>query len=398
VFARSARTHLPATDMVRGYCEFMASLEVNAETSVDVCVRRSGEAAEIFAGVKPRAKVDAALQATALVDAVAAILRRYKAVLFQERIFAPTAAMQVLAQARARSYGSCQDAVEPTWLVVPENDYGPTCAIQIHAVAGCGPSTVLSASGQPCGRLVQQGPLRYVVGCNLQSDGPGAPADQARSMLIKAEHLLTQAGGTLADMSRTWMWLGNILDWYGDFNRVRSEVFAARGLLRSDASGNLPASTGIGVGPNGPRRCAMDFCATLGGSGPRFLLGASRQGPASKYGSAFSRAAVAQTLAGKTVYVSGTAAIDASGQTTNLGNIRGQIQDTLENVRCVLQDAGACQEDVVQAIIYCKTREVERVFRSQWEDLRMPYILVRADVCRENLLFEMEVTAMPTRV
>ena len=190
------------------------------------------------------------------------------------------------------------------------------------------------------------------------------------------------------------MWLGSILDWYGDFNRVRSEVFTARGLLRPDATGNLPASTGIGIGPAGRQRLRDGLRATLGASRPRFLLGASRQGPASKYGSAFSRAAVAETPAGKTVYVSGTAAIDAAGQTTHVDDPRGQIEDTIENVRSVLRDAGACEQDVVQAIVYCKNEQVEQLFRQEWGDLPMPYILAIADVCRENLLFEIEVTAM----
>ncbi len=214
-------------------------------------------------------------------------------------------------------------------------------------------------------------------------------------MLISAEQLLAEAGGTLADVTRTWMWLGDILQWYTDFNRVRSGIFSARGLLRPDATGRLPASTGIGIRPGGHGCCAMDFCATLGGNRARMLLAASRQGPASEYGSAFSRAVVADTYAGTTVYVSGTAAIDAAGATTHVGDARGQIEDTIENVRSVLRDAGACEADIVQAVVYCKDCEVEQIFRREWSDLPIPYILVIADVCRENLLFEIEATAMP---
>lgn len=328
-------------------------------------------------------------------DALADILRQHQAIVLQERIFAHPSAMKTIAGARARAYGRLQDLVDPSWLVVPDTACGPISGIQVHAVVGCGRATVLSVAGRPNGRLLQKGPLRYVAGCNLQGDCPGSPPSQARSMLIKAEQLLAQAGGTLADVARTWMWLGNILDWYGDFNRTRSEVFTARGLLRPDATGDLPASTGIGIGPAGPRCCAMDFCATLGAARPQFLLGASRQGPASRYGSAFSRAAVAQTPAGKTIYVSGTAAIDAAGQTTHVGDAQGQIEDTIRNVRSVLRDAGACEEDVVQAIVYCKNSDVEQLFRQEWNDLPVPYILTIADVCRENLLFEIEATAMP---
>jgi len=375
--------------------EFIPLSEVMAEPSVDVCLRYCGLATELFISIRPRASGDLPARAATLMDAAAAILRQHQAAILQERIFAHPSAIEALARARAHSFGPLQDPVEPTWLAVPENACGPISGIQIHAVTGCGIPTVLSIAGRPCGRLLCKGPLQYLVGCNLQADTPQAPACQARSMLDKSEQLLTRAGGTLSDVARTWMWLGNILDWYGDFNRVRREMFAARGLLRPDATGNLPASTGIGIGPAGQQCCAMDFCATLGQVRPRFLLAASRQGPASKYGSAFSRAAVADTPAGKTVYVSGTAAIDASGQTTHLDDPRGQIEDTIRNVRSVLRDAGSGEQDVVQAVVYCKDARVEQLFRREYGDLPMPYVLAIADVCRPNLLFEIEVTAMP---
>jgi hypothetical protein len=53
-------------------------------------------------------------------------------------------------------------------------------------------------------------------------------------------------------------------------------------------------------------------------------------------------------------------------------------------------------EDVVQVIAYCKTTEVERTFNSSFRDtLPWPWITVICDICREDLLFEIEATAMP---
>ena len=328
-------------------------------------------------------------------DSVAGILRRHDAAIMQERIFADSSTMDALSQTRAKSFAGRTDGVEPTWLTVPPNAQGPVCGMQVHAVAGCGRPKVLSVDGRPSGRLVRYGLNDYLTGCNLQADAPLSPDRQAQAMLAKAEALLNQAGGTLAHVARTWMWLGGILQWYGEFNRVRNDLFAARGLLSTDASGRLPASTGIGIGPWGGRICAMDFCAVLGGEQPQFLLAASKQGPASKYGSAFSRAAAARTPAGRTVYVSGTAAIDPVGQTTHIGDIRGQIEDTLTNVWAVLRDEGCRPEDIVQSIVYCKTPQVEQIFRAGWGDLSMPHLIVIADVCRDNLLFEVEAAAMP---
>ena len=128
---------------------------------------------------------------------------------------------------------------------------------------------------------------------------------------------------------------------------------------------------------------------------PRFLLASGNQDAASKYNSAFSRAAVAATPAGDTLYISGTAAIDASGQTTHIGDISGQIDDTVANVQAVLRNASCGPADTVAAIAYCKTPEVERAFRHGWGSIHAgPFIIVVADVCRHNLLFEIELTAM----
>ena len=66
--------------------------------------------------------------------------------------------------------------------------------------------------------------------------------------------------------------------------------------------------------------------------------------------------------AGESVFVSGTASIDASGATTNIGNAQGQIRTTIENVRAVLRDMCCSDQDVVQVAAYCRTTEVEKIF------------------------------------
>lgn len=362
---------------------------------VQVHERKSGAVTELYITARPQVAADAQTQAATLLNSVADVLRERGAHVLQERIFADPAAMETLSKTRAKAFADFDNGVEPTWLAVPPNSLGPVSGVLVHAVVGCGRPEVLSIAGKPSGRRVSMGSWTYLIGCNLQSDASQPPAGQARAMLDKAEALLSEAGGTLANVSRTWMWLGNILDWYDDFNRVRNELFKARGLLREGGAGTLPASTGIGIGPWGHRCCTMDFCAVLGDQKPRFLLAGGNQDAASKYNSAFSRAAVSATPAGKTVYVSGTAAIDAAGLTTHLGDIQGQIEDTIANVNAVLRNASCEPQDVVSAIAYCKTPQVERVFRNGWGSLlRGPYVVAIADVCRDNLLFEVEATAI----
>jgi enamine deaminase RidA (YjgF/YER057c/UK114 family) len=466
---------------------------MSTEQAVDVQVRRSDYAQELYITARPQPRADTTgresfdkLSATKLFEQVACVLREHNAFILQERVFAQAEAVPGLRAARADAFGmgraprgknakkngrhgsgalakKCEkgdlaDGIEPTWLAVPASDLcnkGGIAGVQVHAISGCPRPQVLfdqEIGGEPCGRLVtiptQEGSQRYLTGCNLQAGVFGmarrhgsrghassqgetiamheeSPADQAKAMLAKAEAILAQAGGTLANVARTWMWLGNILDWYGEFNTVRNELFQARGLFKMEGQSTrdirglphscqkLPASTGIGIGPatvghsgvdtqpGGRRHCVMDFFAALDASNVQYLLAGGNQGAASKYGSAFSRAVVTKTPGGTAVYVSGTAAIDAAGQTTHLGDAAGQIADTLQNVRAVLKDARCDQDDIVQTMVYCKTPQVQQAFldllagngKETWP---MPRTIVAiADVCRDNLLFEIEATAMP---
>ncbi len=386
-----------------------------AVRNIDVSMHRCESAGELYITARPEPGTAGGRNAKRamgdLFDSIADTLRQHNAFVLQERVFAHESVMASLHDARASAFGDLADGVEPTWLAVPLGAYGSVAGVQVHAVAGCTRPDVLSVDGEPSGRLAtfpaQTGPQRYLTGCNLQANRAQQtlPADQAKAMFAKAEAVLAQAGGSLADVARTWLWLGDILGWYGEFNVVRNELFQARGLLTNDGGGILPASTGIGIGPatlgHQRRHCVMDFFAALDTPKTRCLLAGGNQGAASKYGSAFSRAVITKTPGGKTVYVSGTAAIDVAGQTTHLGDAAGQIADTLQNVRAVLKDAGCDQDDVVQAMAYCKTPQVEQAFLNtiKAEGGSRPWITTQnivaiADVCRDNLLFEIEATAI----
>ena len=53
-------------------------------------------------------------------------------------------------------------------------------------------------------------------------------------------------------------------------------------------------------------------------------------------------------------------------------------------------------KDVVQATIYCKTAEIEKLFWGEFNDLAWPTLTTIADVCRDNLLVEIEAAAART--
>jgi enamine deaminase RidA (YjgF/YER057c/UK114 family) len=76
-----------------------------------------------------------------------------------------------------------------------------------------------------------------------------------------------------------------------------------------------------------------------------------------------------------------------------VGDAVSQISATVDNVRGVLCDAGCSGDDVVQAIAYCKTAEVMRAWQDHPDKPDWPCISVITDICRDDLLFEIEATA-----
>jgi hypothetical protein len=66
----------------------------------------------------------------------------------------------------------------------------------------------------------------------------------------------------------------------------------------------------------------------------------------------------------------------------------------MENARAVLRETGCSDKNVSQAIAYCKTIEVQRVFNEFKKDLHWPVISVVCDICRPELLFEIEAAAL----
>jgi hypothetical protein len=62
----------------------------------------------------------------------------------------------------------------------------------------------------------------------------------------------------------------------------------------------------------------------------------------------------------------------------------------------LLKQCHCTDADVVQAVAYSKTPQIENIFTEGWKDLNWPIVPVIADICRDDLLFEIEVTAAKT--
>jgi len=361
-----------------------------------VRLSQSGTGKEVFVTVTPRSARPAGQQAETLFGGVAEVLRREGARPIQERVFGTEEAVRIAADARTVAYGDLDDGVPPALLRVPEGVQGPLGAIQVHAVQSQEPPAVLTENDGSCGRLLNTGSIGYVALSGLMAPEAGTNADQAGAVFEKAANLLRRIGGSMASVARTWLYLDDILSWYDALNAVRNRFFLNTGLIDPDAGKQrLPASTGIGVAPAGDAACALDLVAMVGPKASiAHYCAAGMQECAYEYGSAFSRVATAGTPGGTTVYVSGTAAIDEAGHTQYLGDAAGQIEMTLENVQAALRDHDCTDADVVYAIAYSKTPEVQARFDREYAPrLGWPCISVLGDVCRDELLFELEATA-----
>ena len=356
-------------------------------------------ATEIYISAAPLETASQQEHAEEIFSGISNILHSKKAHIFQERIFATQDAMEIVTHTRSEAYGKLDDGVAPSLLVGKEGLLGPVAGAQVHAISCDNKPEVVSLNETRCGRILRV-PGRAYLSLSSISDPQGKQvATHAQTMMEKAESALIKFGADFLSVPRTWMWLKDILSWYDEFNQVRNEFFTKRGLIGAGTRQSMPASTGIGLGPADGGDCAMDLMAVLEPVDcTKYLQAGGKQHSALDYGSAFSRASKTVTPAGPTVFVSGTASIDADGATTHIDDAAGQINTTIENVRAVLSDMKCIDEDVVQVIAYCKTTEVERVFNSSFRDtLAWPWITVICDICREDLLFEIEATAMPKK-
>jgi len=356
----------------------------------------SSAATEIYISAVPTENVPPQEQAKEIFSRIRDTLRSKKARIVQERVFLTQNVMEIVASVRSKEYGDINDGVAPGFLAGVEGIFGPIAGVQVHAISSDSSPEVINLEGTACGRILRVPGRTYLTLSQLSATHLAQPTKQARAMLEKAESALKQFGADFLSVPRTWMWLGDILSWYGDFNRVRNDFFTERGTIGKPSRQSMPASTGIGLAPDDGAKCAMDLIAVLEPADSiQYLPAVGKQHCALEYGSAFSRAARAITPAGETVFVSGTASIDANGETTNIGDAQGQINTTIENVQAVLRDMHAADEDVVQAVAYCKTTEVENIFNGLKSTLPWPWVTVICDICRPDLLFEIEATAMP---
>jgi enamine deaminase RidA (YjgF/YER057c/UK114 family) len=240
--------------------------------------------------------------------------------------------------------------------------------------------------------------LQSVNGGNTSNQA--SRTSQSETMFHQAERLLRTEGASYQDVVRTWIYLSGILDWYTDFNVIRNRCYSDYGFLGSTKVQEekifLPASTGIeGKNPSG-FPATMDVFAIhrsdQGATIVRAISGTKQRSPF-RYGSAFSRAMIVEDSSSKLILVSGTASIDGQGKSVHVGDSAAQIHQSLNVVAALAEGEGATLQDLCEVTVFIKRKEDFPVFQKVIEQVgipNIPSVNVVADVCREELLFELD--------
>ena len=254
----------------------------------------------------------------------------------------------------------------------------------------------ISRGGRAEATVYEDDSARYLLAAGVLPADLSAPRGaQATSVFEELEKLLAEEGMTFAHVVRTWLYIDEVCDWYGEFNAARSAFFTTRHVFETF----LPASTGIGT-------ANVDGAALVAGAiamrpkradAKAEIVESPLQAPAMAYKSSFSRAAEIRTPSVRQLYVSGTASIKPnSHEVAYVGDIGRQVACTMAAVKAILESRGRGWSDVTRAVVYLK----EATFRAAWqawlaaEGLPADFAVETVcDVCRDEWLFEIEVDA-----
>ena len=282
-----------------------------------------------------------------------------------------------------------------TWVEGLSCDGAPMAGVQAFAVSGRQVTRVRLGS-RIVGSVYEDAGARH---CLLGGLGPTArtlaAGAQVQQTFGNMEWALDQAGFELADVVRTWFYNDDILAWYGEFNRVRSAHYANVKFR----TGSLPASTGIGA--RNADGAALTIAAwavrPIGGGERAKEIGSPLQCPAPSYGSAFSRAMEINSGGWRRLLVSGTASIHPGGKTAWVGDAKRQVDLTMEVIGGILQSRGMDYRAVTRATAYYRDPSSLRFFnawRIEFDLQTMPVVNTHSVVCRDDLLFELELDAV----
>jgi enamine deaminase RidA (YjgF/YER057c/UK114 family) len=356
---------------------------------------------------------EAAAATRATYDEIARVLQDQGLSMVHERLFGSLSVQAEVMSARNASFRACGlPADDPLTYIQGTPPWGEGFAgVIIQAVSGDAVWTIKD-EGNKVGTGWRRGDATFLVLQDLQGltdhgNGANGRTLQAQRLIKRAARLLEAQGASYRDVVRTWFYLADILAWYPEFNRARTGIYEKFGILPGQDNGGLrlPASTGIRGEVPGGAVAAMDLLAVAGPAKSRPLvrqLSNPGQQDAFRYGSAFSRGALIRQSDFAMIQVSGTAAIDEQGKSLYPGDVRGQINCTFDKIAALIGQEGASLQDIAAACVFVKRPEDALIYQEMAAArglTNLPAVVMVADICRPELLFEIdaEVVIEPKR-
>ncbi len=266
---------------------------------------------------------------------------------------------------------------------------------QAYAISGVCVEPV-RLDGQIIGGMFEDDDAKYCLLGDLRpTDISCSRTKQARATFEKMEAALRLVGMDFSNVVRTWFYINEILCWYDEFNLVRTEFFNERGVF----GGVVPASTGIGVANPAGAALVTDVFAVK----PKdnnvsvHAVRSPLQCSPIEYKSSFSRAVEVLFPDHCRLYISGTASVEPGGKTRYLGNVEKQIALTMEVVLAILKSRRMGWADTSRTIAYFKDMRNATLLNRYCRENRLPRLPVtvaHGDICRDDLLFEIELDAV----
>ena len=233
----------------------------------------------------------------------------------------------------------------------------------------------------------------------------GGPALQAATREAYQRIFRLIDGEQLPHLWRVWNYLAGIncatdgLERYRQFNIGRQDAFIE---FHRGASGNVPAACALGLA-GGPLSIAF-----LAADRPAVPIENPRQVSAYDYPAdygprspTFSRAALAYPDEQEILFISGTASI-VGHQTVHSGDVAGQCREALANIAAVIAEANRQSRSAPFGLTECSYRVYIRhaadfaLVRDTLQPLLgalADIVYVQADICRDDLLLEIEAMA-----
>jgi enamine deaminase RidA (YjgF/YER057c/UK114 family) len=312
------------------------------------------------------------------------------------------------------------DAVPATAFVLQPPCCGAALAMEVWAAGG--ENVKIERPGPHTTTLVYDS-VRWVYCAGIRPEPRLKSAyEQTADCLARMRAALAAGGARLEHLVRTWFYLGGIVSddddgsqRYKELNRARADAYQdvqfCCSLLDPKAPrGVYPASTGIGMQGKGLVAGCLSL-ETRRDDVFLFPLENPQQTPAYAYhprysprSPKFSRAVALVLGDYVTTWISGTASI-VNSESCHTGDLERQTRQTIDNIERLIAPenftlhnvpgGGATLRDLARARVYVKRPEDFAACKKICEERfgGVPTIYAVADICRPELLVEIEAVA-----